>query len=104
VSTDQPVVLAGDITDWIDEKSAWLDTTLPFLFLIAVVAIGLWMLIVTKGMIRKLIVFGLGAAIVYMILTNIPALADKFGTETSTTTGGSAPLPRGSVVVVDGLR
>ena len=92
-----PLVLAGDITGWIDSKAGWLGSTLPTLFLIGIFALGVWMLIVTRGMIRKLIVFGLGAAIVYMILTNVPTIARKFGTELN-----SAPAPK--TAVVDGLR
>jgi len=75
------VVLAGDITNWVDNTTTWFSTTLPFIFLTAVFGFGLWLLIITRGGIRKLIVFAIGAAVVYMLLTNVDALANMFGTE-----------------------
>lgn len=92
----EPIILAGDITDWIDDTTSWAAGTLPVIFLTVVMLFGVWLLIVTRGGIRKLLVFGLGAAAVYMVLTNVDSIADMFGTELK-----SAPAPgqRAAVVV-----
>ncbi len=75
-----PAVLAGDITTWIDDKTNWFGTALPAIFLVVVVGIGVWLLVVTRS-IRKTLLFGIGAAVVYMTLTNVDAIGDKFGSE-----------------------
>jgi hypothetical protein len=84
-------VLAGDITGWITSNVNWLSGILPVIFLVGVFGIGVWLLIATRGMFRKLFVFVIGAAIIYMLLTRIPAIADKFGTEV--TKPGGLPAP-----------
>jgi hypothetical protein len=93
------VVLAGDITNWIDDTTTWFSTTLPFIFLTLVFGFGVWLLIMTRGGIRKLIVFAIGAAVVYMLLTNVDALATMFGTEVV----GAPALDHHRVVSTGGL-
>lgn len=93
----EPIILAGDITNWIDDTTAWLSNTLPVLFLAVVVAIGLYLLVVTRGGIRKVLVFGVGAAVVFMVLTNVDNIADMFGTELGAPAPGRPPV----VVVTD---
>ncbi|GAB1646803.1 hypothetical protein [Krasilnikovia sp. MM14-A1259] len=95
----EPVVLAGDITNWVDNTTNWLSTTIPVVFLTLVFGFGVWMLIMTRGAIRKLIVFAIGAAVVYMLLTNVDALARMFGTEVV-----GAPAPAPIVAAVDAGR
>jgi uncharacterized protein YqgC (DUF456 family) len=94
VQSPTDVVLAGDITNWVDNTTSWFSTTLPFIFLTLVFGFGVWLLIVTRGGIRKLIVFAIGAAVVYMLLTNVDALANMFGTEVV-----GAPAPAHLVAV-----
>lgn len=84
------IVLAGDITDWIDDQTNWLSGALPAIFLTVVMAFGVYLMVVTRGGIRKLIVFGIGAAVVYMVLTNVAFIGSMFGTEL----GAPAPGPR----------
>ncbi|WP_430787123.1 hypothetical protein [Actinoplanes sp. G11-F43] len=78
------VVLAGDITNRIDSLFNWADEQLPFFFLTLVVGFGVWLLIVTRGGIRKLVVFAIGAAFVYMLLTNVDVFGDMFESEFAT--------------------
>jgi len=99
---DTPAYLAGDITTWIDDKATWVETTAPWLFLIVVSVIAIILMIRTQGMIRKLIVFLLGAAVVYMILVNIPAIADMFGTEIINDDGAGSMAPPAVVLDDDG--
>ena len=92
----ESLILAGDITNWIDDTTAWASGTLPFIFLTVVMLFGVWLLIVTRGGIRMLLVFGLGAAAVYMVLTNVDSIANMFGTELK---GAPAPGQRPAVVI-----
>ncbi|MEU1813011.1 hypothetical protein [Micromonospora aurantiaca (nom. illeg.)] len=92
-----PLVLAGDITDWLDGTVGWISGFAPAAFLAGVFVLGAWMLITTRGMFKKLVVFALGAAVVYMLLTRVGAIADMFGSELDPD-AGSWP----AVVRVDG--
>lgn len=76
-----PQFLAGDVTGWIDSKRAWAQTTIYALFLLFGVAIVAWLLIKTRGAFAKLFGVAIGVAILYMIITHIPEIAAKFGTE-----------------------
>lgn len=78
------VVLAGDITNRIDSLFGWADEQLPFFFLTLVIGFGVWLLVVTRGGIRKLVVFAIGAAFVYMLLTNVDVFGDMFESEFAT--------------------
>ena len=92
------LVLAGDIRNWVTNTTDWFSTTLPIVFLTLVLGFGIWLLIVTRGGIRKLVVFAIGAAIVYMLLTNVDSLADMFSTEVV-----GAPAPTQLVVAGRGV-
>jgi hypothetical protein len=87
-----PQYVDGDITTWLDQKIGWLSTTLPKLFLVILLAIGVYLLIVTRGMMRKVIVMGLAGAIAFMILMNADAIAKKFGTEVVTTSAAASTV------------
>ena len=86
-----PIVLAGEVTDWIDDTTSWLAGALPVIFLTVVMAFGVYLMIVTRGGIRKLILFGIGAAVVYMVLTNVANIGGMFGTELGAPAPASAP-------------
>jgi hypothetical protein len=76
-----PVVLAGDITDWIDAKRVWAEGTLQALIIVAGLAIILMLLIKTRGSIARMVVVALGIAIVYYLATHISDISGMFGTE-----------------------
>jgi hypothetical protein len=65
------------IQDWVD----FLSTTLPLIFLVVVVLVGTILIVKSKGGLQKAIVFGIGAALVFLILTNVDAISNLFGEE-----------------------
>ena len=65
------------IQGWVD----FLEATLPLIFLVVVVLVGTILIVKSKGGLQKAIVFGIGAALVFLILTNIEAISDLFGEE-----------------------
>jgi hypothetical protein len=79
----QPPYLAQEsptqswIQDWVD----FLSTTLPLVFLVVVILVGTILIVKSKGGLQKAIVFGIGAALVFLILTNVEAISDLFGEE-----------------------
>lgn len=91
------IILAGEVTDWIDDQTNWLAGALPVIFLTVVFAFGVYLMVVTRGGIRKLILFGIGAAVVYMVLTNVDAIGGMFSTELDP---NGAPAPGSQHVVV----
>jgi type IV secretory pathway VirB2 component (pilin) len=65
------------IQDWVD----FLSSTLPLIFLVVVVLVGILLIVRSKGGLQKAIIFGIGAALVFLILTNVEAISDLFGEE-----------------------
>jgi len=78
-----PAILAQDspTQTWIEGWVDFLSTTLPLIFLVVVVLVGIILIVKAKGGLQKAIVFGIGAALVFLILTNVEAIADFFGEE-----------------------
>lgn len=78
-----PAYLAQDspTQTWIEGWVDFLSTTLPLIFLVVVVLVGIMLIIKAKGGLQKAIVFGIGAALVFLILTNVESIADFFGEE-----------------------
>ena len=81
----------GKVTGWIDDKTNWMAGALPVIFVTVVFAFGVYMLIITRGGIRKLIGFGIGAAVVYMVLTNVAAIGGMFRSELGAPVLGGIP-------------
>lgn len=65
------------IQGWID----FLEETLPVAFLVVVILVGTVLIVRSRGGLQKAIVFGIGAALVFLILTNVEALSNLFGEE-----------------------
>ena len=65
------------IQGWVD----FLSNTLPVIFLVVVVLVGIMLIVKSKGGLQRAIVFGIGAALVFLILTNVESIADFFGEE-----------------------
>lgn len=73
--------------DWITGWTTFLRQTLPMVFLAVVVLVGIILIVRTRGGLQKAIIFGLGAALVYLILTNVDAVSRLFEQE--------LPIPEG---------
>jgi type IV secretory pathway VirB2 component (pilin) len=65
------------IQDWVD----FLSGTLPLIFLVVVILIAILLIVRARGGLQKAIVFGIGAALVFLIITNVESIADLFGEE-----------------------
>lgn len=78
-----PPSLAQDspTQSWIEGWVDFLSTTLPLIFLVIVVLVGTLLIVKSKGGLQKAIIFGIGAALVFLILTNVESIADLFGEE-----------------------
>jgi hypothetical protein len=67
----------GWIRDWVD----FLSETLPMIFLVVVLLVGTVLVVRSRGGLQKAIAFGIGAALVFLILTNVDAISNLFGDE-----------------------
>ena len=76
-----PVAQDSPTQTWIQGWIDFLGTTLPMLFLVIVVLVGTILIVKSKGGLQKAIIFGLGAALVFLILTNVDSVADLFRDE-----------------------
>lgn len=65
------------IQSWVD----FLEDTLPLIFLVVVVLVGTILIVKSRGGLQKAIIFGIGAALVFLLLTNVEAISDLFGEE-----------------------
>jgi len=71
----------GSITGWFNDLLSWFQGTLPVVFLVIVVAVGIMLIIQSRGGLKKAVVFGIGAALVYLILTNVEGFSAIFESE-----------------------
>lgn len=78
-----PAYLAQDspTQTWIEGWVDFLQTTLPLIFLVIVVLVGTILIVKSRGGLQKAIVFGIGAALVFLILTNVEDISAFFGEE-----------------------
>jgi hypothetical protein len=78
-----PPVLAQDspTQTWIEGWVEFLSETLPLIFLVVVILVGTVLVIRSKGGLQKAIVFGIGAALVFLILTNVEDISELFREE-----------------------
>jgi ABC-type bacteriocin/lantibiotic exporter with double-glycine peptidase domain len=65
------------IRDWVD----FLTEMLPLILPVVVILVGIVLIFKAKSGIGQVIVFGIGAALVFLLLTNLEAVADFFGNE-----------------------
>lgn len=65
------------IMDWVD----FLSEMLPLIFLVAVLIVGIALVVKAQGGLGKVIAFGLGAALVFLFVTNVETVADFFREE-----------------------
>jgi hypothetical protein len=79
--TPPPVAQDSPTQAWIQGWIDFLGTTLPMVFLVIVVLVGTILIVKSRGGLQKAIVFGLGAALVFLILTNVDAVSDLFRDE-----------------------
>lgn len=76
-----PLAQDSPTQTWIEGWVDFLTSTLPLIFLVVVVLVGTVLIVKSKGGLQKAIVFGIGAALVFLILTNVEAISDLFGEE-----------------------
>lgn len=75
------------VQSWVSGWVEFLQNTLPPIFLVVVVAGGTLLLIRPRGKkgggggLRKALAFGVGAALVYLLLTNVDVFAEFFEAE-----------------------
>lgn len=70
------------LQDWITRWTEFLDGALPAIFLVVVLLVGCVMIFMRRGYWpRKTILFGIGAAVAYLILTNVTNMAGLFQQE-----------------------
>lgn len=81
--TARSVTLAQDspTQSWLGGWLEFLNTTLPTVFLVVVLLAGTILIVKSRGGLQKAIIFGIGAALVFLILNNVDAIADLFGDE-----------------------
>ena len=65
------------IRDWVDFLTEMLQLILP----VVVILIGIVLIFKAKNGIGQVIIFGIGAALVFLLLTNLEAVASFFGNE-----------------------
>lgn len=73
--------------EWITGWTSFLRQTLPMVFLVVVILVGTVLIVRARGGLQKAIIFGLGAALVYLILTNVDDVSRLFERE--------LPIPEG---------
>jgi hypothetical protein len=76
-----PLAQDSPTQNWIQGWVDFLEDTLPLIFLVVVVLVGIILIVKSKGGQQKAIIFGIGAALVFLILTNVEAISDLFGEE-----------------------
>lgn len=76
-----PLAQDSPTQSWIEDWVDFLTTTLPLIFLVVVVLVGTILIVKSRGGLQKAIIFGIGAALVFLILTNVEAISDLFGEE-----------------------
>lgn len=65
------------ILDWVD----FLSENLPAIFLVVVLVVGIALVAKAQGGLGKVIAFGLGAALVFLFVTNVEAISAFFREE-----------------------
>lgn len=76
-----PLAQDSPTQTWIEGWLDFLGETLPMVFLVVVILVGTVLIVRSRGGLQRAIVFGIGAALVFLILTNVEALSNLFGEE-----------------------
>jgi hypothetical protein len=82
-TAEVPPIVAQDspTQTWIQGWISFLTDTLPLVFLAVVVLVGTTLIIRSRGGLQRAIIFGIGAALVFLILTNVDAVSEYFRRE-----------------------
>lgn len=75
---------------WVNGWLAYLSENLPVAFLVVAVLVGILLLI--RGGVKQTVMFAIGAALAFLVLTNLESFAAFFGEE--------LPLPDSPAAVV----
>ncbi|QSB13426.1 hypothetical protein JQS43_17655 [Natronosporangium hydrolyticum] len=65
--------------NWLSNWLAWLSDNLPMIFIVVAVLTGI--LVLAKGGVKQVLIFAIGAALAFLLLTNLEAIADFFSDE-----------------------
>lgn len=81
--SDTPVDIAQDSPAqvWISDWTDFLSDQLPLIFPVVVLLAGTLLIAKAQGGMGKLIGFGIGAALVFLLLTNLEAVSGFFSEE-----------------------
>lgn len=81
--SDAPVTIAQDSPAqvWISDWTDFLSEHLPLIFPVVVLLAGTLLIARAQGGVGKLIGFGVGAAVVFLLLTNLEAVSAFFSEE-----------------------
>lgn len=81
--SDTPVTIAQDSPAqvWISDWTDFLSEHLPLIFPVVVLLAGTLLIAKAQGGMGKLIGFGVGAAVVFLLLTNLEAVSAFFSEE-----------------------
>lgn len=69
------------VRDWVTGLVDFFENTLPVVFLVVVLLVGTILIVKSKGGLQKAIIFGIGAALVFLLLTNVESIAELFSGE-----------------------
>jgi hypothetical protein len=76
-----PLAQDSPTQSWIEGWLDFLESTVPAVFLVIVVLVGTVLIVRSRGGLQKAVIFAIGAALVYLLLTNVEALSGLFGDE-----------------------
>lgn len=60
---------------WIRDWTDFLSDILPVIFLVLVLLVGTVLIVRSKGGLQRAIIFGIGAALVFLLLTNVESFS-----------------------------
>jgi hypothetical protein len=66
---------------WVEGWLEFLGETLPVVFVVIVILVGTILIVKSRGGLQKAIIFGIGAALVYLILNNVVEISMLFEKE-----------------------
>lgn len=76
---------------WFSDWLSYLSDNLPLIFLVVAVLAGTLLLV--RGGIKQTLMFAVGAAMAFMLLTNLEAVAEFLGNELPLPPDGAPSLP-----------
>jgi hypothetical protein len=79
VAQEAPQAQETPLQTWFSSWLDYLSANLPAIFIVVAVLVGI--LLLAKGGIKQMLVFAIGAALAFLLLTNLEAVAELFSNE-----------------------